>query len=59
MTLGWFRDHVLPGVLTWVATGGLVWVSHTRLWRRIKTLTAEQTRDLQGGSGKEEEHADG
>jgi len=48
----WVRDHVLPGVATWAITGGAVWVSHRKLWRRIKNLTEEQTAALKDGDGR-------
>ena len=48
----WARDHVLPGVITWAITGGLVWLSHRKTRRHIDQVTAEQTRTLEGGSGE-------
>lgn len=49
----WFVDRVLPGLIV----AALVSASHLHLWRRIKKLTAEQTKALKGGS--DEEAADG
>jgi hypothetical protein len=45
----WWRDHVLPGLIT----SGLVAASHLHLRRRIKKLTAGQAAGTGTGSGQE------
>lgn len=47
----WFRDHVLPGLIT----AAIIGASHMHLLRRIKKLTADQTKALKSGSEEKEQ----
>jgi hypothetical protein len=57
----WWVDRCLPGAVASAITGALVWASHLLLRRHINAvterqdrhiekLTADQTRELRGGS---------
>lgn len=48
MTWFWWRDHIAPGLIT----AAIVGASHARLWRKIRKLTAEQTRAIRGDEEK-------
>jgi hypothetical protein len=48
----WLRDHVLPGLIT----AAIIGASHAHLLRRIKRLTAAQTRELKSGTDEGSEH---
>lgn len=50
----WWRDHVAAGLIQWGIITVLVAVSHMHLLRRIRKLTADQTKALKGGTEEKE-----